>query len=102
MNNKRLQEIKDDIERGRKNDVPDDWDCNYEQVYNDKEELVIAVEQAWASRDTFKERLWNDHEGARKCIERLRTDNQSLRAQLAEARAKIERLELTEYGAFDR
>ena len=56
MTEQRLQEIKADIKRGRKYDVPNDWDCNYEQIYDDKEELVVAVEQL----QTEVKRLEND------------------------------------------
>lgn len=44
MADDRLQEIKEDIERGRKYDVPNDWDCNYEELYDTMDELITAYE----------------------------------------------------------
>lgn len=54
MTEARLEEIKADIVRGRKYDVPNDWDCNYEQVYDDKEELVVAYEVLQTEMEELK------------------------------------------------
>jgi len=45
MYKERLQELKYDVRRGRMYDVPNDWDCNYESLYDVIEELITAYEK---------------------------------------------------------
>ena len=93
MMTKRLQEIKADIKRGRKYDIPNDWDCGYEGIYDVMDELVafleaVQAELAEAEADLAAWRGWHP-------------TNAELRKQLAEAqddRDKAIAREATEYA----
>ncbi len=77
MKTERLQELKDDVERGRKYDVPNDYDCNYEELYDVMEELIAAVEEL-QKRDEWLICLeqegvdnWSGYEFAQKAFDEI-------------------------------
>ena len=91
----RLKEIRDEFDKRIDDRDTYEWDMF---VSDALPELIAAVEQSQAELAEAKAIQvnlvfdWGEAQG----------DITDLRKQLAEARAKIEQLELTEQGAFDR